>query len=402
MSQMSKGDFLLQNLAKLGKFLIISDENNPEDFMKDITNYKKLCTGDPIYLNIKNDAPVGRVFRGRIVQCINGIIKMAEINGATERRFYPMLYKTHVDTGDGRGGITRNKLIKSKWMKDQRVIDWFLTEAINRNICPLPKTQEMLKLRDEIEEHNSSVLRFIKKYLPNMMQNWVEVENLYQAYRAVVLSEGGKPCNLDNFKTDAVRALKKTDSGWTYNHNEDDPSVFVNKNMGQFHIPMGAWSLNYLGMNDDVVYTNLKNLASDDHKRDPGHAAAKNALRTIYSMNKPGTKGKNTFYRTPDAEAAVLIRIARQLINEAARDAEDNLPIEVVLEILNAKQRYEWPDGNNPFNCSPKKAGARLVDVDFTVRPSQGVYPDKEKVWDHVIKRLKKLAKEVDVLQIDA
>ena len=235
-----------------------------------------------------------------------------------------------------------------------------------------------------------------------MMQNWVEVENLYQAYRAVVLSEGGKPCNLDNFKADAVRALKKTDSGWTYNHNEDDPSVFVNKNMGQFHIPMGAWSLNYLGMNDDVVYTNLKNLASDDHKRDPGHAAAKNALRTIYSMNKPGTKGKNTFYRTPDAEAAVLIRIARQLINEAARDAEDNLPIEVVLEILNAKQRYEWPDGNNPFNCSPKKAGARLVDVDFTVRPSQGVYPDKEKVWDHVIKRLKKLAKEVDVLQIDA
>lgn len=184
-------EYLPPALAEPSSMLIVGHENDPKGFKKKLDNFKVLCTGDPILVNSKYNQPVSARFKGRVLQGINGtVVKSKDDGDSTIRRYYPMMFRCRFDDGDGNGQIPENKDIKAFWIKQQEVVDWLLTEAINRNIDSLPITEEMLSMRDVMAEGNNPILRFRRRVVDNLRQNHFVIEDLYPLYVMFCRTEG--------------------------------------------------------------------------------------------------------------------------------------------------------------------------------------------------------------------
>ena len=353
LSAMEK-EYHLTDLSNMSCFLIVADENEPREYIETAVNFKSLCTGDPILINVKNKDPKKIVFRGRIVQIINGMIRSRDNTTSFYRRVYPTIWRNRFDPGDGLGGAKKNKNIKEAWMQNQDVIDYFCTEAINRNIDTLPATAESKDILANMEESNNDILRFVNDYVNNMQQAWFTPKLLYPAYVAFCTAEGrgrgSQTKSYNTFSEDLKKVLRRPESLWTCNY-DDDGEIKPTK-MDKYAIPLNGVELM------DPVYEILKDATSTANNRaygDVNTVEAKRALELLYRSEKPGTQ-RGAYYRKEATLPNLYAEIMQDVIG--AMYSDEDLTLDEMAQLLRDGCAYT-PE--NPFDENGLNKGETLV-----------------------------------------
>lgn len=305
---MNNNSFALGGLIHGDKCLITYDDNDPGDYIEDVGNFKCLCTHDPVIANKKYGDMANMIFKGRMIQCMNGFPRPSDTGEAFYRRIYPMVYDTKIDKGDGNGDIPCNPRIKSEYICRQDWIDWFVTTAINANIRELPETEESKDLRKALEKEGNDVLRFIETKVNGMNQNCFQNDDMFPAYLEFCGEENrSSQTSKSTFETKMRQALNRADSQWTANYKEDNSDDIKVTNSKKHHIP-------YLSQNsaaiDDGIYSDLNIAKEDNLLRDKIKIKAEKAVENMYFSETRGSV-RNLYYRKPEYEYAPLMRVAR-------------------------------------------------------------------------------------------
>ena len=376
-------EYLPPALAELVTMLILGHENDPKGFKAKLDNFKVLCTGDPILVNSKYNQPVSVRFKGRMLQGINGtVVKSKDDTDSTIRRYYPMMFRCRFDDGDGNGQIPENKDIKDFWIKQQEVVDWLLTEAINRNIDSLPITEEMLAMRDVMAEGNNPILRFRRRVVDNLRQNHFVIEDLYPLYVMFCRTEGHSECALVKFEAEMNKVLRRKDSPWDYSADDKNPDKFKLKRFDQYHVP-----LKYI-REREAGYITLKPLSESKNALDSLGNQAKNAISALYDNVEPGVKRNNAYFKKPQYEAETLISIAKDITGVCHNTGTAKEAIEKLREYK--YYTMEFKDGDT-FGVDPV---IKIHELDGK-RPGNEFF--EIALWDMVVNRLAKLETTVDI-----
>lgn len=174
-----------------GKSLIIGDDNNPKTFSKTSETYKSVSTGELVSINQKGE----KIFTTRltpfIIQSMNGIPKFADTTDGFTRRILVFVFgKSFTDSG--------SKLIKTTFIKDDRLLQWVLKTAleIDENQIEFEKTAESEEIKKGLIHDNNPVAlfadevvsqllseRLTPKFLFHLFMVWCESENNPTQYK---------------------------------------------------------------------------------------------------------------------------------------------------------------------------------------------------------------------------
>ena len=327
--------FTAEPLASGDKSLIAYDENEPDRYLEKVEALKCACTADPFMINRKSKPMISYVHRGRVVQGYNGIIKTKDNTDSFYRRL--MILEFSVKFGKDKA---ENRKIKGEWINKQEVLDFFGTEAVNRNILLFPDTERQQAIIDEMKTQNDRVKRFFEEVVSGMMQNHFTLAQLYPVYVRFCKETGGFDTSDDKFMNKAKLFLAKEDSEWTYTPRAGYPNSPGNTSLSSHHIPFNKLvSFNCSNVTykdysearknvgilaDDPVFDILFYMIKTDRRSDQARKMEK-AYDDIYTGN--GKKSDKIYYRKPAAERQNLLRIAAY---KYAVDPEEKTPDEII------------------------------------------------------------------------
>ena len=310
-------DFALEPLADNDKCLVAYDENEPNKYLEKVEALKCACTTDPFIINRKGKPVVSYVHRGRIIQGYNGILRTSDNTDSFYRRF--MVIEYSVKFGKDK---PENKNIKSDYIKRQEVLDYFGTEAINRNVLNFPNTERQKEIINEMKTQNDTVRSFFEECVADMMQNHFTLAQLYPVYTKYCAEKEGECVGEPKFKNRAQLYLASNESDWTYTPRKGYPNTVGNARVSSHHVPFnklvsfkGPGIVNK-GYADAIAYTEclrddpvfdmlfdmLKNKPHDNKYR-----LILKAFDNLYSGD--GNKSDKIYYRKTHAEINNLLRM---------------------------------------------------------------------------------------------
>jgi P4 family phage/plasmid primase-like protien len=411
--------FALEQLAGLNICLIIYDENDPKtDYLEDAANFKCACTGDPIYVDRKNRPAISIIFRGRIVQCINGRIGSKDNTPSLMRRILIMMFTHKI----GRGDVIENKDIKSRWMQTQEVIDWFATEAINRSVLHFPETEETDESLHEMDRQNNHVLRFIEDELSRITQNWFTPSDLYPAFCEFCKHEHLQVLKKTTFESEAAKILARPESDWTFIPRKDYPGKLGTVKIGQYNVPLeylageivktetvcsastvkeetvpyNVRCKNYRGpLRDDPVFDLLTYVTCEGSKSSRRTDNYKNALDAITNLyHTSSSTSKRAYFRKPEAEIENLVRFGNYLINTPDEMTDKMAPSDI-LRLLSENMQYRSKDSmpgiKYPCVDADKSYYDQFETKDHVLCYNRLTDKDEIKLRNYVVDRLKTL-----------
>lgn len=221
---MSINDFCtehgMEQLINGDKAIIVCNENDVEAQIKGAGHFKDVVSHDPVSINPKYKPHVSMIQPGHVIQAVNGAFKIADKTNSMYRRFLILLFMNLI----GRSGSKKNTAIKKEYIKHQDVLDYFLTEAINRGITVVPESAESRQLLSDMKEDNSSVRRFFNDYIQNMSQLFINVNKIGDLYEVFTkwASRSGHPYKASQrtFENELKPMFTEPGSGWSYYQKE--------------------------------------------------------------------------------------------------------------------------------------------------------------------------------------
>lgn len=177
-----KHEFLKQSL--IGVACNISDENDVDDYIDSVKDYKASVTGDDILINRKHKDPVRVQFRGLNIQMMNGLPKTKDKTGSFYRRLIIVPFiKSFTDNGE-RG------YIKNDYINRRDVLEYTLHHALSLEFDEFTVPDASRYLLDQYREKNNPVLDFWnelheefkwdllpKRFLYDLYVKWFERSN---------------------------------------------------------------------------------------------------------------------------------------------------------------------------------------------------------------------------------
>lgn len=311
-------DFALEPLSDNDKCLITFDENEPNRYIDKVEALKCACTADPFTINRKRKPVVAYVHRGRVIQGYNGLLRTSDNTDSFYRRLRILEYS--VKFGKDK---PENTKIKSEWIHRQEVLDYFGTEAINRNVLEFPNMERQNELIDEMKTQNDSVKSFFEECVDDMMQNHFTLSQLYPAFVQFCKEEGAMDVGSTKFKSRAKLLLARDDSKWTFTpRNEKYPNALGTTRVEKHHIPFNKTiafegpKIKHQNYADAIFYTEclrddrifdmlfntLKRRGSSDDNR-----IVQAAFDNLYRSD--ASKSDKIYFRKPEAEIENLKRI---------------------------------------------------------------------------------------------
>jgi phage/plasmid-associated DNA primase len=324
-------------LADYSKHVVVRDENEPKDYIQNATIFKSCVTADPFIARAIYEGPKSVVYRGRIIQIINGMIRSKDNGPAFYRRCYPMIYRHKIDNGDGIGA-PRNNNIKEQWINNPDVRDWFVTYAINKNIETLPMTAESQDILADMESDNNIVLKFFEEYVDNMYQTWWTPRLLFPAFLAYCEDKGHNTGWTEgSFKNEIQMLMARANAKWMYTpESEDRPEKIRAIKTRPHTVPLRG----VMGpSNGDPIYNLLHTVTRPGCKTKIKVENAKASLDKLYNTNDAG-KQNNVFYRKPTQTADLYMDLARSLVGSYYVEDEEEMDISEVLRLLSDWQAY--------------------------------------------------------------
>lgn len=358
-------------LADYSKHVVVRDENEPKDYIANATIFKSCVTADPFIARAIYEGPKSVVFRGRIIQIINGMIKSKDNGPAFYRRVYPMIYRHKIDNGDGIGA-PRNNNIKEQWINNPDVRDWFVTDAINKRIETLPMTAESQDILADMESDNNIVLKFFEEYVNNMYQTWWTPRLLFPAFLAYCEDKGHNTNWTEgSFKNEIQMLMARADAKWMYTpESEDRPEKIRPIKTKQHTIPLKGL---LAPANADPVHNLLYNVTRPGSKTKVKVENAKASLEKLYGTNDAG-KQNNVFYRKPTETGKIYLELAEGLVGAIyAEEVGENLDFTDIIRLLSDWQQYhpslDLPDAESGNKVLKRYAdGTALVHIEATTQ----------------------------------
>lgn len=144
--------FALSNL--IGTMCCIGDDNNPNEYVDDVSNYKSAITGDTLLMEVKHKQSFSDVYKGTIIQSMNGYPRVRDTTDGFNRRILivPFL-KSFTPSND-------NWRIKDEYIKHRRIREYVLKKALNLEFERFIEPKVSMKALSEFKEENDTVLEF--------------------------------------------------------------------------------------------------------------------------------------------------------------------------------------------------------------------------------------------------
>ena len=156
---------------------VIADEVDMNQYATDVSKFKAAVTGDPFMIEKKYQHPTMAVYRGLIIQCMNGNVRTADRTGSFYRR---QLYLPFDKCFTGH----ENTLIKSEYVKRPDVLEYLLYKVLNMDFHGIDEPAVSKEMVDEYKRENDPIMCFLDEMIPKFVNDLIPLENLYILYKA--------------------------------------------------------------------------------------------------------------------------------------------------------------------------------------------------------------------------
>lgn len=155
----------------------IADENDVDQYIDSVRDYKASVTGDDIIINQKHKKPITIQFKGLNIQMMNGLPKTKDKTGSFYRRLIIVPFiKTFTDNDE-------KKYIKNDYIHRQEVLEYVLSKALSLEFDEFIVPSESSYLLEEYKEKNNPVLDFWNEFKEEFVWDLVPSQFLYDLYQ---------------------------------------------------------------------------------------------------------------------------------------------------------------------------------------------------------------------------
>lgn len=163
--------------ALIGVAANIADENDVDEYIDSVKDYKASITGDDILINRKHKDPIRLQFRGLNIQMMNGLPKTKDKTGSFYRRIIIVPFtKSFTNNGE-------RTYIKDDYIGRRDVLEYVLSKALSLQFDEFIVPMESAMVLDQYKEKNNPVLNFWNEIKEELKWDLVPSKFLYDLYR---------------------------------------------------------------------------------------------------------------------------------------------------------------------------------------------------------------------------
>lgn len=155
----------------------IADENNVDQYIDSVQDYKASVTGDDIIVNRKHKDPVRIQFRGLNIQMMNGLPKTKDKTGSFYRRVLIVPFiKSFTNNGE-------RSYIKSDYINRKEVLEYVLAKALTLQFDEFIVPAESVAALEQYKEKNNPVHDFWNELKEEFVWDLLPNNFLYDLYK---------------------------------------------------------------------------------------------------------------------------------------------------------------------------------------------------------------------------
>lgn len=171
-------------LSALLRPVVIGDDNDTKNYIKDMSNYRSAVTHDKVTIEEKHEKPIEIYPYCLIIQSMNGFPKLKDHTPANLRRQRVIKFE-HQFTDE-----EANPKIKNEYVRDRKLLEWLAHEIIQReeagelDIEHIANTEESQELKHDLQKSSDPVFDFFDQLIHQNNFNSVcfNVGYLYETY----------------------------------------------------------------------------------------------------------------------------------------------------------------------------------------------------------------------------
>lgn len=202
-----KHEFLKESL--LGVTANIADENDVDQYIDSVRDFKASITGDDININRKFEKAIRLQFRGSNIQMINGLPKTRDRSDSFYRRIILVPFiKTFTNNG-------QRPDIKNIYIKRKDVLEYAVSKAFNLDFDEFIVPEKSKELLTDYKEANNPVLQFWAEFEHEFTWDLLPTQFLYDLFISWSsrTNPTGKPVSRQSF-IDSLRQIAKDSNIW--------------------------------------------------------------------------------------------------------------------------------------------------------------------------------------------
>lgn len=202
-SSLSVSDFKKRFLTSglIGVAANISDENNVNDYIDSVKDYKASITGDDIIIDIKHEQPIRFKFKGANIQMLNGLPKTKDNTSSFYRRIIIVPFiKSFTNNGE------RPK-IKTDYIYRKEVLEYVLYKALHMDFEEYIQPERTKEFLEEYKEINNPILQFWNEFEDEFQWDLLPTQFLYDLY--IAWAKRNKPTSNEISKRTFTDGLKQ-------------------------------------------------------------------------------------------------------------------------------------------------------------------------------------------------
>ena len=200
-------EFKLSNLV--GAIANIADENDVDQYIDSVRDFKASITGDDIIINGKFEKPFPYKFNGANIQMLNGLPKTRDKSDSFYRRLILVPFaKSFTNNGE-------RTYIKNDYINIPEVLEYVLHKALHLKFDEYIQPNATKSILAEYKETNNPVLQYWNEMSSQFVWDVVPTQFLYDLFISWYKrnNPNGKPLSKNSF-IDSMRTVLTTSTTW--------------------------------------------------------------------------------------------------------------------------------------------------------------------------------------------
>lgn len=162
-----------------GKALIVGDDNDRRMYLDKSNNFKRITSGEPMAIQRKGKDGYNTVFNTTIVQSMNGIPRFGTIDQGLLNRIVFIGFK-HQYTKE-KGNLNVN--VKREYIKDKRLLEYIVSQAIDMPIDNIERTDESKKIVSTLADNSDTTIAFVNEMIDKFKSTRLPIQFLFTVYQ---------------------------------------------------------------------------------------------------------------------------------------------------------------------------------------------------------------------------
>ncbi|PTF10537.1 DNA primase [Staphylococcus equorum] len=211
----------------VGKTCVIGDDNAPNDYVDDGSNFKSVVTGDIVNVEDKYEKAYSDSFKCTVIQSTNGLPRFKDTTSAFYRRMLIVPFDADFN------GDIENKKIKDEYIHDERVLEYVLYKALQLDFKKFDTPQKSIDALHEYKIDNDPVYEFKNEVFDNFEALKIPKAMVHAFYCDFCQKNGYKAKSNKLFQKEFKRLLNdewETDKSRLCDHEDYHEVMGVTKN----------------------------------------------------------------------------------------------------------------------------------------------------------------------------